>query len=130
MNKQCAAANQRLAGLLGWTELFVAGSALLGRPPSGAPNSRGQAAVPDWCGCWEACGPLMVEHRCFPSLGLLDRGMVYVLRDGQPLGHLVVNEFPSHEHAVRTAIVYSVIRHLTRRVAANDRQGSGAAACQ
>jgi hypothetical protein len=53
---------RRLAGLLGWSELTDAGGALLGRPPGGAENSRGQAAVPDWCGDWSAAGPISAEH--------------------------------------------------------------------
>jgi hypothetical protein len=71
--------------------------------------------VPDWCGSWDACGPLMVEHRCFPELGLLDRNIVYVLRDGRPVGHLLVSEFPSRDYAVRVAIVYAIIGRLKRR---------------
>jgi hypothetical protein len=53
------AANMRLAMLLGWTNLFAAGGALLGTPPAGAPSCRGQAPVPNWCGDWGAAGPLL-----------------------------------------------------------------------
>lgn len=55
--------NKRLAGLLGWTSLVEVGGALLGTPPAGAPECRGQAAVPDWCGDWSAIGPLAAEHQ-------------------------------------------------------------------
>ncbi|MGO4379679.1 hypothetical protein AB4Z19_15495 [Pseudoduganella sp. RAF19] len=113
MKSACESANLALASLLGWTEIVAVGDGmLLGRPPSGEPACRGQAAVPDWCGSWNACGPLMVEHRCFPELGLVDRNLIYVQRDGKPLGHLVVGDFPSLDHAVRTAVVYAVIMRL------------------
>ena len=57
MNKYTEA-NKRLALALGWTEIIEVGGALLGTPPDGAPESRGQAIVPDWCGDWRECGPL------------------------------------------------------------------------
>lgn len=108
-------ANWLLATLLGWTSLCsVGGGALLGTPPHGAPASRGQAQVPDWCGDWQACGTLMTQFRCAPDLGLLDRGLVYVKRD-QALGHVVVADWPSTDHAVRMAIVTSVIVRLQQR---------------
>lgn len=56
------AANRRLAELMGWTEIFDVGGALLGMPPGGNPASRDQAKVPDWTGDWQACGPLMMEY--------------------------------------------------------------------
>lgn len=116
MSAQCEKANLALATLLGWTDIFsVGGGALLGTPPGDQPSCRGQAAVPDWCGSWDACGPLMVEHACFPKLSLLERGMVYVLRNGLPAGSLVIADFPSRDHAVRTAIVYSIIGRLRAR---------------
>ena len=61
MNKYTEA-NKRLALALGWTEIVEVGGALLGTPPDGAPKSRGQAMVPDWCGDWRECGPLMAAH--------------------------------------------------------------------
>lgn len=63
------AAEHRLAGLLGWTNLFIAGGSLIGTPPSGAPQCRGQAAVPRWTRDWKACGPLLVEHNVWPECG-------------------------------------------------------------
>jgi hypothetical protein len=54
-------ANRRLAELLGWTDIFDVGGALLGTPPGGSPASRDQAKVPDWTGDWLACGPLMIQ---------------------------------------------------------------------
>lgn len=54
-------ANRRLAELLGWTDIFDVGGALLGMPPGGSPASRDQAKVPDWVNDWSACGPLMIQ---------------------------------------------------------------------
>jgi hypothetical protein len=54
--------NRRLAQLLGWTNIFDVGGALLGTPPAGESSCRGQAKVPNWSGDWRDCGPLMVEH--------------------------------------------------------------------
>lgn len=54
-------ANRRLAELLGWTDIFDVGGALLGMPPGGNPASRDQAKVPDWVNDWSACGPLMIQ---------------------------------------------------------------------
>jgi hypothetical protein len=51
--------NRTLAGLLGWTEIVELGGALLGMPPAGDPQCRGQAMVPDWHGDWRDCGPLI-----------------------------------------------------------------------
>lgn len=53
--------NRRLAELLGWTEIFDVGGALLGMPPGGSPVSRDQVKVPDWTGDWRDCGPLMTR---------------------------------------------------------------------
>ena len=115
---RCESANWTLATLLGWTELCNAGGALLGRPPAGVPESRGQAQVPNWCGDWNACGALMVEQGVCPVLNLLDKDVVYVQRGREPVGHLVVSEWPTRDHAVRAAIVFAVIGRLRGRVAA------------
>lgn len=55
------AANRRLAGLLGWTNIVEVEGALLGSPPAGAPECRGQAQVPDWAGDWGHAGPLLAQ---------------------------------------------------------------------
>lgn len=68
MQRSGIEANRRLAELLGWTEIFDVGGALLGTPPPGAPACRNQAKVPDWTGDWRDCGPLMTEY--VDSLGL------------------------------------------------------------
>lgn len=42
--------NQQLAENLGWTNIVDVGGTLLGTPPDGAPNSRGQTMIPNWAG--------------------------------------------------------------------------------
>lgn len=54
--------NRRLALALGWTNIVDVGNALLGMPPWGIPQARGQAPVPNWAGSWKDCGPLLSEH--------------------------------------------------------------------
>lgn len=51
--------NRKLASLLGWTNIVDVGGALLGCPPPGEPECRGQARVPDWTGDWADWGSLM-----------------------------------------------------------------------
>jgi hypothetical protein len=60
--------NRRLATLLGWSNIIELGGALLGTPPAGEPQCRNQAVVPNWAGDWRYCGPLMVEHDCYPEM--------------------------------------------------------------
>lgn len=57
------AANRRLAELLGWSRIAEVGGALVGTPPAGVAESRGQALVLDWAGDWAAIGPLAAEHQ-------------------------------------------------------------------
>lgn len=95
--------NETLAYRLGWTNLFPIGSALLGTPPDGGVNSRGQALVPDWCGDWVACGPLMTMH--FPvSIRQLD---LAIWRD-----HITPWSDIERDNYVRQMIVRAVIQHL------------------
>ncbi|MBW3512906.1 hypothetical protein [Janthinobacterium sp. NKUCC06_STL] len=56
------AANKRLAELLGWSSIIEVGGALVGTPPDGAADSRGQEMVPNWAGDWAAAGPLAVAY--------------------------------------------------------------------
>lgn len=114
MNPICEKANLDLAALLGWTGVFSGGGSLVGTPPNGAPACRGQAMVPDWCGSWDACGPLMVEYGTFPRI-MISEGILAMQSDGYLLGSLVVADFPSVDHAVRTAIVYSVTHRIGNR---------------
>lgn len=40
----------------------------MGCPPEGSPNSRDQAAVPNWAGDFSAIMKLAIRHRCYPQL--------------------------------------------------------------
>jgi hypothetical protein len=62
MQQQQLDANRRLAELMGWTNIFQVSGALLGTPPDGAAQSRGQARVPDWNGDWRDCGRLLERY--------------------------------------------------------------------
>lgn len=106
------AANRRLAELLGWTDIFDVGGALLGTPPPGGAACRNQAKVPNWTGDWRDCGPLLVEH-------------VEVLRIGEPWTTVrAIDELDlmwpreageSKDGAVRHAIVSAVTMKLLER---------------
>lgn len=54
--------NRQLATLLGWTNITETGNALLGTPPEGEPQCRGQARVPDWVGDDGEAQRLSVKH--------------------------------------------------------------------
>jgi hypothetical protein len=54
--------NRRLATLLGWSDIIELGGALLGTPPAGESQCRGQALVPNWVGDWRDCGPLLGRY--------------------------------------------------------------------
>jgi hypothetical protein len=69
----------RLAMLLGWTNLYIMGESLIGTPPAGAPQCRGQAIVPRWTRDWAACGPLLVENNVWPECSERDSGDVVML---------------------------------------------------
>lgn len=89
--------NRRLAGLLGWTDIVEVDGALLGSPPAGAPECRGQAQVPDWAGDWRHAGPLLArfEIRLTPmSVSVDAAGFLEVYR-----------RYPDKDAAARAAIV-------------------------
>jgi hypothetical protein len=105
--------NRRLAGLLGWTELFNAGGAWLGRPPGGSQKSRDQAKVPDWTGDWAACGPLLSRYvrrlRAWPH-----RVVIGVAPSG-PAEHDLMFDRRAGESAdqlLQRAVVAAVAAHL------------------
>ena len=98
------AANKRLAELLGWTSIIEVGGALVGTPPAGAAESRGQALVPDWLGDWTASAPLLVqfEIRLMPMSAGVDAG-----------GFLEWYRFyPDKDAAARAAIVMAATHRL------------------
>lgn len=106
--------NRRLAEITGWTNIIELGGALLGTPPAGEPECRGQAKVPDWEGDWRDCGPLMVEHDVYPD----DLDCDQKLRAGywEDMGHVAIvvdiADHPSKEQAARYVVVLAVIAKL------------------
>jgi len=105
--------NRRLAELLGWTALFNAGGAWLGRPPDATYKSRYEAKAPDWCGDWVACGPLQAQYvrrlRAWPHRVLVG------VAPGGPDGYDVMldrSEGETGEQLLRRTIVTAVIAHL------------------
>lgn len=97
------AAEQALATAKGWTNIIDAGGVLLGTPPEGAPDSRGQAAVPCWARSWEACGPLMLEYGL---IWMLQNGVVFAGdHSGKALAATGLDEHAGINAAVRYAFV-------------------------
>lgn len=105
-------ANRRLATALGWTNITEAGGALLGMPPWAAPNSRGQAAVPNWAGDWRECGPLIGAYgMCVGVTGIDALATCY----GTDLYGPGIEAFADHlteDAAIRQAIVQAVCAKL------------------
>ena len=100
------AANKRLAELLGWSRIAEVGGALVGMPPAGAAESRGQALVPDWMGDWAAAGPLLAqfEIRLKPASTFVDAS-----------GFLARYRcYPDRDAAARAAIVKAVTHRLEK----------------
>ncbi len=100
------AANKRLAELLGWTSLIEVGGALVGTPPAGTAESRGQALVPDWMCDWVAAGALLAqfEIRLMPmSAGVDAAGFLEWYRF-----------YPDRGAAARAAIVKAVTHRLEK----------------
>jgi hypothetical protein len=68
-------------------------------------------ALPKWTRDWQACGPLVAEY---------ELAIDYQQKEGDPngkaihIGHTVVHlsDHPSHDQALRYAIVKAVIAHL------------------
>lgn len=104
------AANKRLAELLGWTSLVEVGGSLLGTPPAGAAESRGQALVPDWAGDWAAAGPLSTEH----EIDLLHNwsSVNAVWAHGKQAREVIEIEIDNRDDGTRLAIVRAVIAKL------------------
>ncbi|MGV8869287.1 MAG: hypothetical protein ACOH2S_20395 [Janthinobacterium svalbardensis] len=105
------AANKRLAELLGWTNIVEVDGALLGMPPAGAAESRGQALVPDWAGDWAAIGPLIGQFKM--SVGFTGLDAVATARDYEKgAAFEAIADHPTADAAVRVAIVRTIIHAL------------------
>jgi hypothetical protein len=100
--------NCRLAELLGWTNITELSGALLGTPPAGLPECRGQALIPDWAGDWRDCGPLGSAHRIGVEHG--DVTVRAVLGHGAT--RVKIGPFGDRDATARRAIVSSVIAKL------------------
>lgn len=92
---------RELAVARGWTHLMNINDVWLGTPSDGAPNSRGQAVVPQWARKWEFCGPLMVEHGL---IWTVQCDMVYAGRsNGQ-----VIAAAPTKDSSVDAAVMQAI----------------------
>lgn len=111
--KKDMSTNRRLAEILGWTEIFDVGGALLGNPPLGEPEGRGQARVPDWTGDWSYCGPLLIAH-----INSLDIAQCFVSVSGPKGFDLTVSARAAQtkDEAARDVIVRGVIAKLEGRL--------------
>jgi hypothetical protein len=101
--------NRRLAELTGWINIIELGGALLGTPPAGEPQCRGQAKVPDWEGDWRYCGPMLAPYGMTISRTALDA--VAACRGYDPKFALFA-EYADEDAAMRAAIVLAVIAKL------------------
>jgi hypothetical protein len=109
MENQNLELNHRLATLLGWTNIIDNGGALLGTPPEGEPQCRGQARVPDWTGDWRDCGPLMARY-----LLAVDLAQTFIMgHTDEGVQTVRANKCNSdRDEATRRAIVLAVIAKL------------------
>lgn len=108
--EEVIAANKRLAELLGWTNLIDAGGALVGTPPDGAAESRGQAMVPNWAGDWAAAGPLVAEYRVDLEWSHDGKDVVAIINRNDMYGKFpaLLGDFSSPDAAARAAVVRAV----------------------
>lgn len=104
------AANKRLAELLGWSSIAEVNGALVGSPPAGAAESRGQALVPDWMGDWSAAGPLAVEYRVDLEWSHDGKDVVAVVNRNDMYGKfpVLLADFNTPDAAARAAVVRAV----------------------
>jgi hypothetical protein len=102
--RSCVSQERRLAYLLGChniEELYESAGTLW----------EGTRALPKWTRDWQACGPLLATYEL-----VID----YQQKDDDPngkaihIGHTFVHlsDHPSHDQALRYAIVKAVIAHL------------------
>ncbi len=105
------AANKRLAELLGWSSIVEVGGALVGTPPAGEAESRGQALVPDWASDWAVAGPMI--GRFTMSVGFTGLDAVATARDYEKgAAFEAIADHATADAAARVAIVRAIIRAL------------------
>ena len=107
-------AELQLATASGWTNVVDVGDSLIGTPPGGADNSRGQARVPAWCRDWRACGPLLSCLDLSIDVATEDTGFV-VINIGSGLDDYVqvaVADWESKDDALRYAVTIGAYAKL------------------
>ena len=104
------AANKRLAELLGWSCIAEVGGALVGTPPAGAAESRGQALVPDWMGDWAAAGQLICEYRVDLEWSHDGEDVVAIINRNDMYGKfpVLLADFSTPDAAARAAVVRAI----------------------
>lgn len=104
------AANKLLAELLGWSHITDVGGALVGMPPTGAAESRGQAMVPDWMGDWAAAGQLTCEYRVDLEWSHDGKEVVAIINRDDMYGKfpVLLADFSTPDAAARAAVVRAV----------------------
>lgn len=115
------ALNAQLATLLGWTEITTVDGNLVGYPPVQKLFNENLTPllqrVPNWTNDWADCGPLMVEHGCFPQekgIHLKDDtiAQIYICVPYTDTCFYVI-DYETKNFAVREAIVNGVIQKLS-----------------
>ena len=117
-------AELQLAIALGWTNLVDAGRTLVGTPPGGGTNSRGQAAVPRWTRDWNACGPLLSAYNM--ALDVMGNEIRFVIADfgtgDYDFVHIAVPDWPTQDDALRYAITVAAEAKLSQTRACPSRE--------
>lgn len=95
---------KRLAELLGWTIEPFKGDRIWR-----CPDGTRFRLPPKWTIDWSACGPLMVEHGCWPQQ---HDGYITVRWDGPGQVSEPISAHPSKSYAVMYAVVRAAITKL------------------
>jgi len=104
----------------GWTNITPVNDAhgtLLGEPPDGAKNSRGQALVPDYCGDWRHAGLALSAYT--GSSVWTDQAYAYAkLQDCENTVALreLIADHPTLDTAIKTAIIRAETAIMNARV--------------
>lgn len=110
---------KKLAEALGWINIVSNGSSLLGKPPTGLPECRGQALIPAWTRDWAACGLLIGEYnvRITPNTRL---NSVYTMTKPDTKSFVADYEDYSCKHeAIMWAIVEASLASVLEATALN-----------
>lgn len=117
MNKYLIA-EKRLAELRGYKEIFRL--TVDGVEHGGLHYNRstftGAEQVPRWCRDWNACGPLMVEYRCFPDTTNGDAEFNCVSARDMSNPHKRYVEYVEQHPDIDTAVRYAIVRALIAKL--------------